>query len=104
VTAYGSYVKFTAQAGQRDTLVQHMLEAARGVQSLSACSIYLINISQTEPDSIWVTEVWQSQQEHDASLQMPEVQAAIKRVLPLLAHSPEKIDVMPVGGKGVTLI
>jgi quinol monooxygenase YgiN len=104
VSAYGSYVKFTAHAGQRDTLVQHMLEAAHGVESLPGCSIYLINTSPTEPDSIWVTEVWKSQQEHDASLQMPEVQAAIKQVLPLLARSPEKIDVVPVGGKGVALI
>jgi hypothetical protein len=32
-----------------------------------------------------------------------EAQAAIKEVLPLLAGSPEKIDLLPVGGKGVTL-
>jgi hypothetical protein len=30
-------------------------------------------------------------------------QEAISQVLPLLAGSPEKIDVLPVGGKGLTL-
>ena len=62
-----------------------------------------INTSPTEPDSVWVTEVWRSQEEHDASLTTPDAQAAIKQVLPLLAGSPEKIDVLPVGGKGFTL-
>jgi len=50
-----------------------------------------------------VTEMWRSQEEHDAALTLESTQAAIKRVLPLLAGSPEKIDVLPVGGKGFTL-
>jgi quinol monooxygenase YgiN len=47
--------------------------------------------------------VWRSQQEHDASLTTLGAQAAISQVLPLLAGSPEKIDVLPVGGKGFPL-
>jgi quinol monooxygenase YgiN len=91
--AYGCYVKFIAQPGQRDALV----EKAAG------CELYIINTSPTEPESVWVTEVWRSQQEHDASLTIESAQAAIKQVLPLLAGAPEKIDVLPVGGKGFTL-
>jgi quinol monooxygenase YgiN len=64
--------------------------------------LYLINTSPTEPESVWVTEVWRSQEEHDASLSNEGVQEAISHVLPLLAGSPEKIDVLPVGGKGLT--
>ena len=64
---------------------------------------YLINTSPTEPESVWVTEVWRSQEEHDASLTIESVQAKIKQVLPLLAGSHEKIDLLPVGGKGLTL-
>ena len=30
MSAYGCYVKFTAQSGQRDTLVEHLLSAAAG--------------------------------------------------------------------------
>lgn len=64
--------------------------------------MYIINTSPTEPDSVWVTEVWRSQEEHDASLTTPGAKEAIKQVLPLLAGTPEKIDVLPVGGKGFT--
>ena len=103
MSAYGCYVKFTAQPGQRDALVEHLLSAAALVEKAPGCQLYIINISPTEPESVWVTEVWRSQQEHDASLTIPGAQAAIKQVLPLLAGSPEKIDVIPVGGKGLNL-
>lgn len=82
---YGCYVKFTARPGQRDALVEHLLSAASGLREIAGCQLYLINTSPTEPQSVWVTEVWQSQQEHDASLHTPDAQAAISRVLPLLA-------------------
>lgn len=101
--AYGCYVKFTAQPGQRDALVEHLLSAATFVEKAAGCELYIINTSPTEPESVWVTEVWRSQQEHDASLTTFGAQAAIAQVLPLLAGSPEKIDVLPVGGKGLTL-
>ncbi len=103
MSAYGCYVKFTTQPGQRDALVAHLLSAAAEVSKTVGCKLYLINTSPTEPESVWVTEVWRSQQEHDASLTGEGAQAAIKQVLPLLAGSPEKIDLLPVGGKGVTL-
>src|SRR2546421_3864738 len=102
MSAYGCYVKFTALPEQRDALVEHLLRAAAGVRSVAGCELYLINTSPTEPESVWVTEVWRSQQEHDASLTTPDAQEAIKQVLPLLAGLPEKIDVLPVGGKGLT--
>ncbi len=103
MSAYGCYVKFTAQPGQRDTLVEHLLSAAAGLSEAAGCELYIINTSPTEPEGVWVTEVWRSQQEHDASLTTPRAQAMIAQVLPLLAGSPEKIDVLPVGGKGFTL-
>ncbi len=103
MSAYGCYVKFTTRPGQRDALVVHLLSAAAEVSKVAGCEVYIVNISPTEPESVWVNEVWRSQEEHDASLTAPGAQEAISHVLPLLAGSPEKIDVLPVGGKGFTL-
>lgn len=103
MSAYGCYVKFTAKPGQRDALVEHLLRAAAFVEKAAGCELYIINTSPTEAECVWVTEVWRSQQEHDASLTVEDAQEVIKQVLPLLAGPPEKIDVLPVGGKGFTL-
>jgi quinol monooxygenase YgiN len=103
MSPYGCYVKFTARPGQRDALVDHLLHAAALAENAPGCQVYIVNISPSEPESVWVTEVWRSQQEHDASLNVGEAQAAIKQVLLLLAGSPEKVDLLPMGGKGVTL-
>ncbi len=103
MTAYGCYVKFIAQPGQRDTLAEHLLRAATFVEKAPGCMLYIINTSPTEPECVWVAEVWRSQQEHDASLTVEGAQEAIKQVIPLLAGMPEKIDVLPIGGKGLNL-
>ncbi len=103
MTTYGCYVKFTAQTGQRDALIEHLLRAASFVEKASGCELYIINASPTEPESVWVTEVWKSQQEHDAALTIEGAPEAIKLVIPLLAGPPQKIDVLPIGGKGLTL-
>ncbi len=97
----GLYVKFKTQPGRRDTFVEILLESARQMESLPGCRLYLVNTSPTEPDVVWVTEVWDSMAEHDASLNLPGAAEAIQRALPLLAGPPERIDVVPVGGKGL---
>ena len=100
--AYGCYVKFVAQPGQRDTLVELLLQAAKGVEAAPGCELYIINTSPAEAESVWVTEVWRSQAEHDASLTFESAQELIRQARPLLAGPPERIEVVPVGGKGLT--
>jgi quinol monooxygenase YgiN len=58
MSAYGCSVKFTTQPGQRDALVERLLSAAAEVSKTGGCELYLINTSPTEPESVWVTEVW----------------------------------------------
>ncbi len=101
--AYGCYVKFTAKPGQRESLVTHLLSAATSVEEAAGCLLYLINTSPDKPECVWVTEVWKSQAEHDVSLNNEQARAAIQQVLPLLTDRPEKIDVLPLGGKGLLL-
>jgi len=103
MSAYGCYVRFTAAPGQRDALVAHLLRAAASMEQIPECALYVVSISPTELETVWVTELWRSQAAHDASLTVPGAQEAIRQVIPLLAGAPEKIDVAPVGGKGFAL-
>jgi quinol monooxygenase YgiN len=61
----------------------------------------VINTSATDSDTVWVTEVWRTQAELDASLTNESVKASVEQVVPLLAGPPERIDILPVGGIGL---
>jgi quinol monooxygenase YgiN len=94
------YGKLTAHPGQRDTLVQMMLEAADLLDSVEGCELYIINVSEDDPDDVWVTELWRDAEAHAASLKDENIIALIQRCRPLIAGV-EPIKLRPVGGKGI---
>ena len=97
----GRYVKLKAREGQREALVEHMLGVAQLLANVSGCELYVINTSAADTETVWVTEVWSSQVQLDASLTLDSVKASVEQVLPLLAGPPERIDIVPLGGKGL---
>jgi quinol monooxygenase YgiN len=101
MTRFGLHGKLIARPGERDALVQIMLTAARLVSDAPGCQIYFVSTSTTEPDTIWVTEVWRSEEDHKASLTLPAIKDLITKGRPLLAGAPEQIFTTPVGGKGL---
>lgn len=102
MSIFGIYGKITVYPGQRDALVAVLLGAATLLQDDPCCELYVVNVSATEPDTIWVTEVWSSQADHEASLRRADIQALIQRGMPLIAGG-ERIEVVPVGGKGLAV-
>ncbi|MCL6444498.1 MAG: antibiotic biosynthesis monooxygenase [Alicyclobacillus sp.] len=96
----GLYTKFTTHEGQRDSLAEMLLEAARGMGSVEGCKLYVVNIPDDEPNSVWVTEIWSDPSAHQASLSLDEAKALIQRARPLIAGV-EQIKLRPVGGKGI---
>jgi quinol monooxygenase YgiN len=97
----GRYVQLKAREGQRDVLVEHMLGVAQLLVDVPGCELYVINTSVADTDTVWVTEVWRTQAELDASLTLDSVKASVERVMSLLAGAPERIDILPVGGIGL---
>ena len=79
---YGLIGNMTAVEGQRDTLTAILLE---GLGRMPGCLSYIIAEDATDPDAIWVTEVWDSEASHKASLQLPQVRSAIAKGRPLIA-------------------
>ncbi len=103
MTAVSRYVKMTAREGQGEALAQRMLEVADGLRSTAGCEQYVINRSRTEPDAVWVTEVWASQEALDAALkelQTESGKAAMAKVKAVLEGSPEPVELEPLGGVG----
>jgi len=96
---FAMYGKVTAKPGERDKLVEHLLEASRLVAPLPGCEVYLVNLAVADADTVWVTEIWRSEADHDNSLKLESVQALIARTRPLVAGF-EGVRLVPVGGKG----
>src|SRR5690349_7863236 len=96
----GLYTCFKAQAGQRNRLVEQLLRAASLVQNAPGCELYIVNTG-ADDDSVWVTEIWASEEEHRASLAAEGAPELIQQTLPLLAGAPEQIRLTPIGGKGL---
>lgn len=94
---YGLIGKMIAVSGQRDALIAILLE---GVAGMPGCLSYIIANDPDDDDAIWITEVWDSQDSHAASLSLPSVQQAIAQGRPLIAGFGERIVTEPVGGHG----
>jgi quinol monooxygenase YgiN len=95
---YGLIGKMKTVPGQRDALIAILIE---GVSGMPGCLSYVVAQDATDPDAIWITEVWESQKSHDASLTLPSVQAAIAKGRPLIAGFGERFETKPVGGHGL---
>ena len=87
-----------AVPGQRDVLIAILLE---GLSGMPGCLSYIVARDLADPDAIWVTEVWDSQESHQASLNLPSVKQAIAQGRPLIARFGERYETIPVGGHGL---
>lgn len=103
MAAYGLCGKVVAVEGQGEALEGHLLEAARALEAADGCHLYLVSRARDEADAVWVVEVWEDAQAHQASLELPAVQDLIARARPIIAGMPERIEMEPLGGKGLAL-
>ena len=93
---YGLIGKMTAHPGQRDTLIA-ILTAETG--GMPGCLSYIVAKDAKDPDALWVTEVWKSQADHQGSLKLPSVQAAIARGRPLIKDMGPYFETEPTGDR-----
>ncbi len=95
---YGVTGKITAKAGQRNALIKILIE---GVADMPGCLSYIVSKDSVNEDVIWVTEVWDSKESHQASLSLPSVKEAISQGRSLIEELGKQIEMEPVGGHGL---
>ncbi len=98
--AYGYLGTMRTQPGLRDEVVATLVEGAPALAA-AGCQLYLVSVSDDEPDRIWVSEVWGSKEQHDASLALPEVKAGITATMPKLTGEFTSQELYVVGGLGL---
>lgn len=97
---YGYLGTMKARPGSRDAVVDILLSGTEGLRA-AGCALYVVLVSEAEPDTIWVNEVWHSKEHHDASLQQPETRAAIAAAMPMLTGEFTGKELAVAGGLGV---
>ncbi|MFJ9408058.1 putative quinol monooxygenase [Streptomyces sp. NPDC101393] len=98
---YGFQATMKARPGHRDEVVAILLSGTEGLRA-AGCRRYAVAVSDaTDPDRIWVDELWESKEQHDASLSLPETKAAIAAARPLLTGEFTGQELTVVGGLGV---
>lgn len=95
---YGLIGKMRATPGDREALCSILCES---VGEMPGCLSYVVSEDPTDGDAIWITEVWDSKENHKASLELDAVKDAISRARPLIAGFDEHHEVVPVGGHGL---
>ncbi|MDQ0662764.1 quinol monooxygenase YgiN [Arthrobacter ulcerisalmonis] len=70
--------------GQRDALVAILLRPKPGMKE-AGCLLYEVGINDDMPDKVFVSELWESAEAHQASLQLDSTRAAIAEAMPLLS-------------------
>lgn len=95
---YGLIGKLVAVPGSRDALVALLLEATG---AMPGCLSYIVASDPADPNAIWITEAWDSEESHAASLKLPAVQQAIAKARPLIAGGGERFVTSPLGGHGL---
>jgi len=95
---YGLIGRMLAVPGRRDELLGLLLE---GNAAMPGCRSYVIARDPGSDDGIWITEVWDSRELHQASLNLPHVQQTIAKARLLIAGFAERFETEPQGGIGV---
>lgn len=91
--------QLAAKPGQRERVVEILLESGKLFDDNPACRLYLVAVSDDDANLIWVADLWTSEQEHAEALKAPELRPFVEACMPLLEGMPEQIRLRPAGGK-----
>lgn len=74
---------------------------ANGAKAMPGCALYSISLDRDNDNLIWVYELWESEQSHAASVNLPSVSEAIAKAHPFLVgvEPVAKSDAYSVSGK-----
>jgi quinol monooxygenase YgiN len=97
---YGFHATITAQPGKGDALVEFFLGAAVGAGPGTAedCVLFLVGRSESDPDTVFVTEGWTTKDAHERFFASDAAKAVMEGSQEMVAHT-TYLDEVPAGGK-----
>jgi quinol monooxygenase YgiN len=95
--------KLQAQPGKRAALVKILLRAAQTVSTMRGCRSYIVLEDMQDESVVWVFEMWDDKEAHDASIQDKQVRGLIAEALPVIVNASSGSELRVAGGYGVNL-
>ena len=94
--------KLKAKQGQAYQLSNILIEASKLVSTAKGCRLYVISKEDNDNNSVFVTEIWDSKEDHDNSLNVEGVRELIGKAMPILEGQPAKGQELEIlGGTGI---
>ena len=72
---FGLIVKLTSAPGRRRDLITLM--GGEDSHTIPGCLSFIVAEDATDENTLWITEVWQSQAAHQASLDAPPIKESL---------------------------
>jgi quinol monooxygenase YgiN len=98
---YGMIAKIAVVSGKREEMTAMLKESAA---NMPGCLSYIVAEDSVDENLIWVTEAWDSQASHDASLSLPSVKNAIPRAKVIVSNFERVAVTTPVWGVGISVV
>lgn len=95
---YGLIVKMTIVPGKRNEMIDLLKSSA---SDMPGCFSYVVAEDSADENILWVTEVWDTVANHDASLALPSVKDVIPRAKTIVANFEKVAMTAPVWGVGL---
>ncbi len=99
---YLLYGKLTAKLGHREELADILIQASQLVSTAKGCKLYVISKDENDANSVYITEIWDSKEDHDNSLKVEGVRELIMKAIPIIDGQPTKGQELKIlGGLGI---
>jgi quinol monooxygenase YgiN len=81
---YGLIVRLTAASGRRGELIEVL--GGEDSHTIAGCLSFIVAEDSADEDVLWITEVWDSESSHQASLELPPSRAGLRALETLVAR------------------
>lgn len=98
---YAMTGKLIAQDGKRAEITDILLCAADVVSGLPGCKMYIVCEDMSNENAVWVYEMWDDKNAHDASLNDERVRTLIGKARPFIGGVPDGAELRVLGGYGL---
>ena len=91
-----------AKDGNREQLTSILINTSKLVSTAKGGIVYVLSKDNNDKNSVWVTQIWDSKEDHDNSLKVEGVKELISKAIPIFDGQPQKGQELEIlGGKGV---